>query len=95
MNGILKEAERKLLRLLLKETVIYINTEIEFNEAIQNTFLERYVQEKELVQRRKLKVRKSLEERRRKKYVKFLCRGQSLKRGKKKHPSYQTLLRNL
>ena len=55
-NEILKEAERKLLRLLLKEMEqIYINTETEFDEAIQSTLPERYVQEKKLVQKRNRK----------------------------------------
>ena len=41
-NGILKEAERKLLRLLLKVTEKnYLNREIEFNVAVQNTFPKR------------------------------------------------------
>ena len=64
--------------MLLKETEqIYMNTETEFNEAIQNRYPERYVQEKELVQRRNLKVRISLEKRRRKKWRNFLCRAKS------------------
>ena len=38
-NGILKDPEQKVLRLLLKEAEqIYINTEIMLNKAIKNTY---------------------------------------------------------
>ena len=51
-NGILKKAEGKLLRLLLNETrQIYVNTEIECNEAIQSTFPKICVLKKELFQK--------------------------------------------
>ena len=60
-NAILKDPERKFLRLLLKGMEqIYINIELEFNEALQSKYPEIYVQEKKNSLGEKLESKKKL-----------------------------------
>ena len=71
-NGILKDAERKLLKLLLKEVQdISRNADKEFKESIKKEHPNNYVKEKEFVEKRNSKFKKVLEERRKKKWQKF------------------------
>ena len=70
MNGILEDAERKLLTLLLEEAQ-KISESAEFQEIIKKEHPNNYVKEKELVEKRNLKLKRLLEERRKKKWHKF------------------------
>ena len=71
-NGILKDAERKLLKLLLKEVQdISRNADKELKESIEKEHPNNYVKEKELVEKRNSKFKKILEGRIKKKKQKF------------------------
>ena len=71
-NGILKDAERKLLKLLLKEVQdISRNADKELKESIKKEHPNNYVKEKELVEKRNSKFKKILEGRIKKKKQKF------------------------
>ena len=62
-NGTLEDAERKLLTLLLEE----VQKILESAEIIKKEHPNNYVKEKELVEKRNLKLKRLLEERRKKK----------------------------
>ena len=66
--GILKDAKRKLLKLLLKEAQ-------EISTSADTEFRENYAKEKELVEKRNLKLKIVLEERRKRKWHKFRNRA--------------------
>ena len=71
-NGIFKGAERKLLTLLLQEAQkISESADSEFQEIIKKGNPNNYVKQKELVQKKNLKLKRILEERRKKKRHKF------------------------
>ena len=67
-NGIFKGAERKLLTLLLQEAQkISESADSEFQEIIKKGNRNNYVKQKELVEKRNLKLKRLLEERPKKK----------------------------
>ena len=67
-NGIFKGAKRKLLTLLLQEAQkISESADSEFQEIIKKGNPNNYVKQKELVQKKNLKLKRILEERRKKK----------------------------
>ena len=71
-NGIFKDVEQKLLALLLKEVQkISKSADSEFQESIKKEHPSNYVKEKELVENRNFKLKRLLEERRKKKWHKF------------------------
>ena len=71
-NGILKDAERKLLTLLLEEVQkVSYRADSEFQEIIKKEHPNNYVKEKELVEKRNLKLKRLLEQSRKKKWHKF------------------------
>ena len=85
-NGILKDAERKLLKLLLKGVQdISRNADKELKESIEKEHPNNYVKEKELVEKRNSKFKKILEERRKKKWQKFRIQPHVLSNRKSKN----------
>ena len=71
-NGILKDVKWKLLTLLLtKAQKSSESADSEFQEIIKKEHPSNYVKEKELVEKWNLKLKKLLEERRKKKWYKF------------------------
>ena len=67
-NGILKDAERKLLTLLLKKAQeTSMSADSEFQESIKKEHPNNCIKEMELVEKRNLKLKRLLEERRKKK----------------------------
>ena len=85
-NGILKDAERKLLKLLLKEVQdISRNADKEFKESIKKEHPNNYVKEKEFVAKRNSKFKKILEEKRKKKWQKFRNQPHRLSNRKSKN----------
>ena len=71
-NGILKDAEQKLLTLLLKKAQeTSMSADSEFQESIKKEHPNNCIKEMELVEKRNLKLKRLLEERRKKKWDKF------------------------
>ena len=94
-NGILKDAERKLLKLLLKEAQeISTSADTEFRERIKEENPENYAKEKELVEKRNLKLKIVLEERRKGKWHKFRNRATVPEKKRSNNPLLSDYIEN-
>ena len=94
-NGILKDAERKLLRLLLKAVQdMSRNADKELKESIEKEYPNNSVKEKELVEKRNSKFKKILEERRKKKWQKFRNQPHVLSNRKSKNVRVSDFVEN-